>query len=51
VPALDPAPARAAPADVDVEQATDGLAGDLDLVLPIDVSFLDRAAAPGAGIG
>jgi hypothetical protein len=38
-------------ADVDVELAVDRLPWDLDLVLLIDVRFLDGAAAAGAGFG
>jgi hypothetical protein len=48
MPALDPAPAGAAVADVDVELAMDRSAGDLDLVLVIDVGLVDPAAAVGA---
>jgi|SRR6516164_7375612 hypothetical protein len=48
--ALDPAPASAALAEVDVELAMDRLAGDLDLVLVIDVGFVDPAAAVGASV-
>jgi hypothetical protein len=47
---LNAAPALTVPADVDVELPVDGLARDLDLVLLIDVGFVDPAAALGAGV-
>ena len=40
--------ARAAPPDVDIEPPYEGLAGDFDLELPIDVIFPHRPAAVGA---
>ena len=48
---LNTAFAVAAPADVDVELAVDGLARDLDLVLLGYVRLVERAAAVGAGVG
>src|SRR5262249_45928837 len=47
VPALEAPAAVRALADVDVEPAMSGPARDLDLVLLIDVGFLDRAATTG----
>src|SRR6516225_12478523 len=48
--ALDSAATLLTTADVDVELAVDWLSWDLDLILLIDVSLFDRAAAVGAGI-
>jgi hypothetical protein len=45
-----PATARTV-ADVDVELAVDRLAGDLGLVLLLDVGLLERPAAVGTGLG
>jgi hypothetical protein len=47
---LDPALAPAALADVDVELAVNGLAGDLHLELLGDVSLVERPAAVGAAV-
>jgi hypothetical protein len=49
--ASDAAAALLTAADMDVELAVDWPAWDLDLVLLIDVRFLDWTAAVGAGIG
>jgi hypothetical protein len=38
-------------ADVDVELAVDRLTWDLDLILVIDMGWLDRTPTVGAGIG
>ena len=38
-------------ADVDVELAVDRLSWDLDLILVIDMGWLDRTPTVGAGIG
>ena len=38
-------------ADVDVKLAVDRLSWDLDLILLIDMGWLDRTTAIGAGIG
>jgi hypothetical protein len=47
---LNTAFALAAPADVDVELAVDGLARDLDLVLLGYMRLVERAAAVGAAV-
>lgn len=51
VPPLNAALAPAAPADVDVELAVNGLARDLHLVLLGDVGFVEWGAAVGAALG
>jgi hypothetical protein len=50
VAALDPTPASAAPADVNVELTVDRLTGNLDLVLAINVGWVNEAAAVRASI-
>ena len=47
---MDAAVALLTAADVDVELSVDRLSWDLDLILLIDVRFLDGATAIGAGI-
>jgi hypothetical protein len=49
--ALDSEVALLTTADVDVELAADCLSWNLNLILLIDVSWLDRTTAVGAGIG
>ena len=49
--ALDSAAALPTVADVDVELAVDRLSWDLDLILLIDMGFVDLAAAVRASIG
>jgi hypothetical protein len=51
VPPLNAATAPAAPADVEVELAVNGLARDLDLVLMSDVGLVEGSAAVGATLG
>jgi hypothetical protein len=48
---LHPTAALAAPADVDVELAVNGLAWDLDLELLGDVSFVEGSAAVRTDVG
>jgi hypothetical protein len=48
--ALDAAATLPTAPDVDVELAVDWLSWDLDLILLIDVSRLNRTSAVGAGI-
>jgi hypothetical protein len=50
MPTLDSAVAPPTTADVDIELAVDRLSWDLDLILLIDVGFVDLAAAVRAGI-
>src|SRR5437867_1121040 len=45
MPSLQAALTTVAPADVDIELAMDGLAWDLDLILLLNVGFLDGTAA------
>lgn len=49
--ALNSALALLTTANVDVDPAVDRLPWDLELILPIDVGFIDGASAVGAGIG
>jgi hypothetical protein len=49
--ALHPPGATAAVADMDIELAMNRPARDLDLILLLDVGFVERAAAIGTGIG
>ena len=51
MPALQAAATLPATADMNVELPMDRLAGDLHLVLLIDVGLIDRTAAIGADIG
>src|SRR3954451_16063693 len=48
MPALHAALALSAAADVNVELALNGPTGNLDLILVVEVRFIDRAAAIGA---
>ena|SRR5882672_11638524 len=47
MPALHAALTLSAAADVNVELAVNGPTGNLDLILVVDVRFVDRAAAVG----
>jgi hypothetical protein len=49
--ALNASVALPTTADVDVELAVDWLSWDLDLILLIDMSWLDWTATVGTGIG
>jgi glyoxylase-like metal-dependent hydrolase (beta-lactamase superfamily II) len=49
--ALNPPSTTTAVADMDIEPAVNRLAGDLDLVLLLNVGLLDRATAVGTGVG
>ena len=51
MPALNAPGTTAAAADMDVELAVNRLAGDLDLVLLLDIGFLDGTATVRADIG
>jgi hypothetical protein len=51
MPPPNPPVAQPAPADMDVELPVDGLARNLDLVLPGEVGFVEGAAAVGADVG
>jgi hypothetical protein len=48
---LNPAVALTAPADMDVEQAVNGLAWNLHLELLGDVGFVEGAATSGTNVG
>jgi hypothetical protein len=50
MPALDSAATLPTATDVNVELAVEWLSWDLDLILLIDMGFVDLAAAIGAGI-
>jgi hypothetical protein len=49
--ALDSAAALLTTADVDIELPVDRLSWDFDLILLIDMRWLDRPPAVGASIG